>query len=83
MTPRPSIRKATIRLAFTMSVIAAAAAILLHSLGVASQDVIVLGVIVVAFATSWVRTARQQRSASHSPHRVVTVPVRGVHYPVS
>lgn len=83
MAPRRSIRKATIQLAFTMSVLAAAVAVLLHTLGVASQSVIVVGVIVVAFSASWVRTSRLQRSMSRSAHRVVTVPVRGVHYPVS
>ena len=74
---------ATIRLAVTMSVIGAATAALLHTLGVASQTVIVLGVMVIAFSTSWVRTARVQRSVERPSHRVVTVPVRGVHYPVS
>jgi hypothetical protein len=71
-----------------MSVIAVAVAAILHTIGIA-QPVIVLGVIVIGFATSWVRTGRMVQHAvqhdheHHGAHRTVTVPVRGVHFPVS
>jgi hypothetical protein len=73
------------RLAITLSVLAAIAAAILHTMGILSQPTIVLGVIVVGFVTSWVRTGRveQSRSARHRGHRAVRVPVRGVHFPVS
>lgn len=71
---------AAIELAITLSVVAATIAVILHSMGVLSQPVIVLGVIAVGFATSWVRTGRIAREAAH---RAVTVPIRGVHFPVS
>lgn len=76
---------AAIRLAITLSVVAAASAAILHPIGILSQPVIVLGVIVVGFVTSWVRTGQVERGVTEPrlAHRVVTVPVRGVHFPVS
>jgi hypothetical protein len=63
-------------LAITVSVMAVAIAAVLSSVGL-SQTVIVLGVIVVGFATSWVRTGQvAQRRSPRGAHRVVTVPVR-------
>lgn len=76
---------AAIRLAITLSVLAAAAAAFLHSIGILSQPVIVLAVIVVGFVTSWVRTGQVERSdlEQRRARGVVRVPVRGVHFPVS
>ena len=74
--------EAAIRLAITMSVIAVAVAAILHTLGIA-QPVIVLGVIVIGFTTSWVRTGRIVEHEHLGARRAVTVPVRGVHFPVS
>ena len=76
---------AAIRLAITLSVFAAIVAAILHSIGILSQPTIVLGVIVIGFATSWVRTGRleQRRTLQHHAHRHATVPVRGIHFPVS
>lgn len=74
--------KAAVRLAITLSVVGAVAAATLS--GVLSQTSIVLGVIVVGFVTSWVRTGQvhgQRPIGRH--HRVVTVPVRRVHFPVN
>jgi uncharacterized membrane protein len=81
---------AAIRLATTLSVVAVVVAALLHTIGL-SQPVIVLGVILVGFTTSWVRTGRvmghddrrhghDHRHDHRHGHRVVTVPVRGVHF---
>ena len=76
---------AAIELAITLSVIAATLAVILHTMGVLSQPVIVLGVIAVGFATSWVRTEKIARHdhARQAARRAVTVPVRGIHFPVS
>ena len=76
---------AAIRLAITLSVLAAITAAVLYSAGILSQPTIVLGVIVVGFVSSWVRSGRleQRRVPVHSAHRHATVPVRGVHFPVS
>ena len=76
---------AAIQLAITLSVLAAITAATLHSIGILSQPTIVLGVIVIGFVTSWVRTGRleQRRTLEHRAHRHATVPVRGIHFPVS
>lgn len=76
---------AAIRLAITLSVLATAAAIVLHTLGDVSQTAIVLGVIVVGFGTSWVQTGRLARRRTPAPrgHRIVTLQSRGVRFPVS
>jgi hypothetical protein len=69
-----------IRLAFTLSAIAAATAWMLDSVAGLSQTAIVLTVIVVGFLTSWVRTGQAPRGsqpARRSVHRVVTVPIHG------
>lgn len=70
--------EAAIRLAAAWSVLATAIAVMLSAAGLA-QSTIVLGVIVVGFALSWVRTGQAARSHDH---RAVTVPVRGTHAPV-
>ena len=76
---------AAIQLATTLSVLAAITAVTLHSIGILSQPTIVLGVIVIGFATSWVRTGRleQRRMLQHQARRPAVVPVRSVHFPVS
>lgn len=67
---------AAIRLAITLSVLAAIAAATLHSTGILSQPTIVLSVIVVGFVTSWVRTGRlEQRATLHHSARHVRFPV--------
>lgn len=68
--------RAAIRLAITWSVLATAAAIVLHTLGDVSETVIVLSVIVVGFGLSWVRTGHETRRPSR---RVATVPARHGH----
>lgn len=84
MELRRSTWSAAVRLAITLSVLAVAVAVLLHTIGL-SQPVIVLGVILVGFTTSWVRTGHvaEQHAMLRAPSRRVTVPVRGVHFPVS
>lgn len=76
---------AAIQLAITLSVFAAITAATLHSIGILSQPTIVLGVIVIGFATSWVRTGRleQRQLLQHQARRHARVPVRGIHFPVS
>ena len=83
MELRRSTWAAAIRLAVALSVIAVLTAIALR--GLLPQQAIVLGVIVIGFTTSWVRTGQVARGAS-SPshrrsHRMVTVPVHRI--PVS
>lgn len=81
MELRRSTWGAAIRLAATWSLLSAAIAAVLHTVDVVSQPVIVLGVIVVGFTTSWVRTGHPDEPAichdvrRHPAHRVVTVPV--------
>lgn len=71
---------AAIGLAITVSVVAVAIATALSIIGV-SQPVIVLGVIVVGFATSWVRSGQgEPRRTMRGSHRVARVPVRAVQY---
>ena len=76
---------AAIQLATTLSVLAAITAVTLHSIGILSQPTIVLGVIVIGFATSWVRTGRleHRRTLQHQARRHASVPVRSVQFPVS
>lgn len=78
MEVRRSTWGAAIRLAIALSVIATATAIVVRSLGDVSETVIVLGVIVVGFVTSWVRTGHPARSGVGS-HRVARVPVHHTH----
>lgn len=83
MEHRRNTWEATIRLAITASLLAAALAVALHTAGVRSQPVIVLPVIVVCFAASWVRSGRAAGSdaplsavrhavtvRAHDPHPV-------------
>lgn len=58
---------AAIRLAITLSVLAAIAAAALHSAGILSQPTIVLSVIVVGFVTSWIRTGRLEQRRTLRP----------------
>jgi uncharacterized membrane protein len=84
MELRRSTWGAAVRLAITLSVLAVAGAALLHTIGL-SQPVIVLGVILVGFTTSWVRTGHvvEQHATLQPTRRPATVRVRGVHFPVS
>ena len=73
------------RLAIAWSAVATALALLLHSMDI-PQPAIVLGVILIGFVSSWVRTAPDDGRTGadeHPSHRVVHVPVRGVHFPVA
>ena len=66
---------AALRLAVVVSTAAAIGAMLLSSLGGVSEALVVLGVIVVGFALSWVQTGRildERRRA----HRVTAVHLR-------
>jgi hypothetical protein len=64
---------AAIKLAVTISIIATLVAVLVSTVGDVPQAAIVLPVIVVAFAASWIQTDRVHRE--HTPVRVAT-PVR-------
>jgi hypothetical protein len=54
---------AALRLAFMISVLAAAIAIALSATGDVPQAAVVLPVIVIAFTASWVQTGRIRRDA--------------------
>ena len=71
---------AALRLAIAWSVMAVGLALALYGIDI-PQPAIVLGVIVVGFVSSWVRTAPTHRS-HRTTHRVANVPVRGVHFPI-
>lgn len=58
---------AALRLAFVMSTVAALAAVAISSVGEVAPVAIVLPVIVVAFAASWVQTGRLRRSGYSEP----------------
>ena len=79
------IRRATfgaaIRLAIVLSSIAAAITLGLDAVGEVPRSALVLGVMVIGFAASWVQTGRAGRTADrhldrHLGHRVAVVPVR-------
>jgi hypothetical protein len=74
---------AAIRLAIALSVTAGLVALALDAAGVA-RSTIVLAVIVTGFAASWVRTEQVARAHRRQrTHRVVSVPLHGVHHSVS
>lgn len=58
------------KLAVTISIVAALAAVLVSAAGDVPQAAIVLPVIVVGFATSWIQTGRVRRE--HAPVRFDT-----------
>ncbi len=61
---------AALKLALVLSIVAALAAVGLSAIGEVSETLIVLTVIVVAFAASWFQTARIRRATP--PARVLT-----------
>lgn len=72
-----------IRLAIALSAAASVTALGLERLGLA-QPAIVLTVIVVGFATSWVRTGQIAAAPDRRrSHRLATVPVHHVHHPIA
>lgn len=82
MERRRNTWEAAIRLAVTASLLAAVTAVALSTAGL-PQPVIVLGVMVASFATSWIRTGHDTAPAPVRPvHRTVAVRVRDAH-PVS
>lgn len=75
MDERQATLAAAIRLGLIFSTIAALAAVALQSLGDVSTARLVVSVIVVGFAISWVRTGRVARSGTATP-RVTVAPLR-------
>ena len=67
---------AALRLAVVVSTVAALVAIALSSIGDVSPTLVVLTVIVVGFALSWVRTGRIRDARRHHAHRVTAVHLR-------
>jgi len=67
---------AALRLAIVVSTAAAVLAMLLSSLGDVSPAVVVVSVIVVGFALSWVQTGRILEDRRHRAHRVTAVHLR-------
>ena len=55
---------AAIRLAFVISAVAALASVALSMIGHISDSIIVIAVVVVAFAASWVQTGRVQAGSA-------------------
>jgi len=83
MDARRTTWEVAIRLAATLSVAACLVAMALESLGVA-RPVIVLAVIVVGFAASWIRTGQVARSFDRTrSHRMATIPVHDLRHPVA
>ncbi|HEY5664021.1 MAG TPA: hypothetical protein VIS05_08300 [Ilumatobacter sp.] len=69
--------RATIRLATILSTVAALAALGLDALGGVPDAVVVLAVIAIGFAASWVQTNRATRAVDrHRGHRMAVVPLR-------
>jgi hypothetical protein len=58
---------AVVKLAVTISIVAGLAAVLLSTADAVPQSAIVLAVIVVAFAASWIQTGRVQRQHATVP----------------
>jgi len=58
---------AALRLAFVLSAVAALVAVAVSSVGEVSPVAIVLPVIIVAFAASWVQTGRVRRDGFAEP----------------
>ena len=58
---------AVVKLAVTISIVAGLAAVLLSAADAIPQSAIVLGVIVVAFAASWIQTGRVHRQHAAIP----------------
>ena len=67
---------AALRLAIVVSTAAAVAAMLLSSFGDVSQALVVVSVIVVGFALSWVQTGRILADRRNRTHRVTAVHLR-------
>ena len=64
---------ATVRLALVYSAVAALAAMALHSVGGVSTPRLLVAVVVIGFATSWVQTGRIARTAPAPVARRVAV----------
>lgn len=58
---------AAVKLAVTMSIVAALIAVALTSAGNVPQAAIVLPMIVIAFTASWIQTGRMRRDATARP----------------
>lgn len=63
------------RLAVAVSAVAAVVAVALTAFGDVSQTALVVAVIVIGFALSWVQTGRVQRDDRRT-HRITAVRVR-------
>jgi hypothetical protein len=79
MNGEMEIRRATwsaaVRLALLVSALAAAVTVALSAAGDVPRGALVLAVVLVGFAASWIQTGRIVRAYRPS-HRVLVVPVR-------